>query len=124
MATSLFTSGLIFPIQIESGKPKIVTGVELIKSSIKTILSWPTFQRMFNHTFGSRVFETLEEPNDDILNSLMNHFIIDALSKWEKRIIMTSVDIQRISPIAIKADIYFRVRELSIDDSVSYTFNF
>jgi len=124
MATSLFTSGLIFPIQIADGKAKIVTGVDLIKSSIIIILSWPTFTRYFQNLFGSRIMETLEEPNDNILISLAEGFVVDAINDWEPRITLTSKNIVRTSPTSLQINLTYLVKELGIQESLSYPLNY
>lgn len=124
MADTLFTSGLLFPIPITAGVPTITSGVDLIKSSIKIILSWPKYTRIFNHIFGSRIFETLEEPNDNVLLGLVEFFIMDAINRWEPRVSLTSIDVNRTSLTSIKVDIFFRIKALSIEDTLSYTFNY
>jgi phage baseplate assembly protein W len=80
------TSGLAFPLQITTGKHTVVSGVDLIQASLKTIISWPLFTRYYEDKFGSRLYELLEEPNDDILVNLIRRFVIDAIGTWEQRI--------------------------------------
>jgi len=114
------TKGLSFPLQLTSGAHTLVEGVDLIKDSIKIILSWPLYTREYVDDFGSRIFEVLEEPNDDILKTLIRKFTIDALQRWEYRIELLDFNIERTAPEKIAVDLIFRVRELNIEDSLSY----
>jgi hypothetical protein len=79
--------GIIFPFVINTdGRIVSSEPVDLIKASIRTILAWPLRQRFFLPEFGSRLDELLEEPNDAVLYSLARQFIIECITKWEKRI--------------------------------------
>ena len=119
MAT-IRTKGLSFPLQLNSGAHTIVEGVDLIKNSIKIILSWPLYTKEYIDDFGSRIFEILEEPNDDILITLIRKFTVDALKRWEYRIELLDLSIERTSPEKVAVDLIFRVRELNIEDSLTY----
>ena len=117
MAT-LRTKGLSFPLQLTSGSHTLSEGVDLIKDSIKIILAWPMFTREYQDAFGSRMHELLEEPNDDILITLLRKFTIDSLSRWENRILLESVSIERPSPEKIVVDLTYRIKELDIQDTL------
>jgi len=116
-------SGMIFPIELDnSGKPPIYNNIKLIRSSIINILSWPKRTRFFNEHFGSRIGEVIEEPNDNISNSLIIHFVTDALQTWEKRIELVSLDIDDEKPGVVFLKIVYRIRETKIDDSFIFPF--
>ena len=94
MNNKFIGTGIIFPFIVNSkGGIDIVNGSELIQASIKTILYWPKHQRFFNEQFGSRIFEILEEPNDNISKTLIRYFIFETLSEYEKRITLKDVEI-------------------------------
>lgn len=116
------TKGLSFPLQLDSGTAVLSEGADLIVDSIKTILSWPLFTRDYEDTFGSRIFELLEEPNDDILKTLVRRFTKDALEEWEKRIELLDMTIERPSPEKISVDMVYRIKELNIQDNLKYYF--
>jgi hypothetical protein len=79
--------GIIFPLVIDSdGKVPLANTSDLIKSSINAVLTWPIRDRFFIPEFGSRLQELLEEPNTSLLRSLVRQFVIESISKWEKRI--------------------------------------
>lgn len=91
---NLIGSGIIFPLTLTpEGRVPIYSDTELIKASIKTIIAWFTSTRFFNESFGSRLEEVLEEPNDPSSAVLARLFIVEALEKWEKRIIVGQRDI-------------------------------
>lgn len=119
MAT-IRTKGLSFPLQISSGSYVLSEGVDLIQDSIKIILSWPLYTREYEDSFGSRIFEVLEEPNDDILITLIRRFVIDALEKWEKRIELEAISIERSSPEGVSVDLTYRIKELNIQDTLQH----
>lgn len=80
-------SGLCFPLLLDdSGKVVVNSDNELIRSSIYNILNWPYKHRFFLESYGCRIEELLEEPNDSISFNLARRYIVDALNDWEKRI--------------------------------------
>ena len=118
----LRTTGLAFPLSLTSGSHTLEEGVDLIQKSIMTILSWPLFTREYTDGFGSRLFELLEEPNDDILISLLGRFTGDSLDRWESRIEVLSLDIYRTTPEKVTVDIIYKIRELNIQASFKHFF--
>lgn len=116
------TKGISFPLQLTSGSHTLVEGVDLIEDSIKIILSWSLFTRDYEDTFGSRIFEILEEPNDDVLITLARRFTIDALEEWEKRIELETFIIERQSPEKLLIDLVYRIKELNIQNNLQYYF--
>lgn len=86
-------NGLIFPIQLSKGKPILVSGFPLIEASIRTILSFTIGNRFMLGEFGSLLEELIEEPNDEILENLINTYVIDAVKQWEQRVVQISVQL-------------------------------
>ena len=122
MVTPIRTSGLIFPLKLDSGKHVIDTGVDLIKSSIKIILAWPLYTRIYEGLFGSRVYEILEDPNDEVLIDLIYKFIIDSISFWERRIELINIQIDRLEDHKLSIEVFYRDKEIDIIDSLKYSF--
>lgn len=83
--------GLEFPLNLVNGSANLVRDSKLIENSIKDILNTPKGTRFFLPQYGSRLRELTFEPNDDILIDLMNLFIIEAITKWEKRVSVDEV---------------------------------
>jgi phage baseplate assembly protein W len=116
-------SGLKFPIEIDSkGAPVIVTGDELIKSSIRTIISYPKGFRFFNNEFGCRVEELLGEPNDDILSELVQLFIRDSISQYEKRIRVLEVQVTRKNTDSMEVLLRYEILASGDTGSLIYPF--
>src|SRR5882757_6492467 len=102
-------SGITFPIILTNGRPTISSGFDIIRASIKTILAYAIGTRYFLAEFGSRLEELLEEPNDEILQNLVNTFVIDAVTQWEKRVATITTDIIKVDDISIQVNITYQV---------------
>lgn len=87
--------GIAYPIELVNGKPKAATGKELIVASVRAILEWSLGTRFYLGEFGNRLKDLLEEPNDEVVNDLLEAFIKESLLKWEKRIIVISVSVNQ-----------------------------
>ena len=124
MAIPNQVSGLLFPFTLVSGKPPIISGVDLIEASLKIILSWPMFTRFYESEFGSRIHEVIEEPNDDVLVNLINRFVIDSINIWEQRIELIQTTILRPSIEKLNVTLVYRVKELNIEDTFYYNYPF
>jgi phage baseplate assembly protein W len=95
--------GLRFPFDIgaDSGSVDIQPGdtesgeAELIGQSIRIILGTPVGSRVMNRDFGSRLEELLFEPNDAILDIKLRNAVVEAISKFEPRVVINQVLIDR-----------------------------
>ena len=115
--------GLKYPIEIDSsGAPVLVTGDELIKSSIRTIISYPKGFRLFENEFGARIEELLEEPNDEILEELVQLFIRDALSLYEKRVRVLEVQTTRRNTNEMEVLLNYQILSSGDTGSLVYPF--
>lgn len=63
-----------------------------IHQSIHLILSTAIGERLWNLEFGSRLPQLVFEPNDLQLQGTLRFYTADALSRWEKRIEIVSID--------------------------------
>lgn len=95
--TDILGQGLKFPFQFHrrSGGARISTATsreqEHIHESIWQILGTRRGERFLLPEFGSRLHELLFEGNDAILQGLLRHEVIDALTRWEPRIVIDEV---------------------------------
>ncbi|MFQ5647266.1 MAG: GPW/gp25 family protein [bacterium] len=64
-----------------------------INESIRQILGTSPGERVMLPEFGSRLKELVFEPNNTVLKALAKVFVVDALSEWEKRIVVQDVQI-------------------------------
>lgn len=115
-------SGITFPIELQNGRGVIKTGFDLIRSSIKAIVFWPEGQRYMLAEYGSRIERLLEEPDDDILKQIIYTFIVDPINQWEKRITLTSADIQDVTPYKVNISLSYRILNSQTEDSFIFPF--
>lgn len=118
-------SGITFPFEINSeGRVDTVTGVDLIIASITQILSFPRNFKFFNEKFGSRLEELLEEPSDVITITLLKTFVTEAITTYESRVKVISINIESDSQDNSKynVEIVFKIRNSKIIDSFIYPF--
>jgi len=120
--STIRTQGLVFPLELSAGKHVIAEGDDLIKSSIRTILSWPLYTREYVDDFGSRIHEALEDQNDDVLITLLKRFVIGAITKWERRVDLKKLSFERPSGEKLVMDTSFIIRDINIEDTLRYTF--
>lgn len=88
-------SGLKFPFQFYQRTGGVLgssglTG-EHIHESIIQILSTRPGERFMRPEFGSRLKDLVFEQNDQVLKELIRHYVISAIKRWEKRVIITGV---------------------------------
>jgi phage baseplate assembly protein W len=89
---SYLGSALKYPIEInEFGRVKIVSGLDALKDGLIQMLNTPQGTRFFNPGYGSRLHEILFEPVDEVLQSLIELFIFEAIQENEKRVATLSV---------------------------------
>jgi uncharacterized protein len=91
----LLGKGIAFPLTLDStGKAEILDGKELIKHSIINILSWNYGRRYFLGEYGSKVEQLIEKPLDYVTLDLVREFVIEVITRWEKRITLKQVSIE------------------------------
>lgn len=118
-------SGIIFPIELNSeGRPTVHNDMDLVISSVKNILYWVKRTRFFNQSFGSRVHEIIEEPDDSVTKSLLRQFIVDAITDWDKRVDISHSDVEITSNRdgKVKAILKIRIRNTDIEDTFIFPF--
>lgn len=84
----------------EGVKPKVgwypIKGdIKLIEQNLRSILLFQIGQRFRQENFGTRIWECIEEPNDQLLEFLVKDFIRDGINSWEPRIKSLAVDTRR-----------------------------
>ena len=112
---------LRFPIQLVNGCPINAEGTEAVDQSLLDILSTCRGTIFYHYDYGSRNEELIFEQNDDVLKSLLEIFIEDAISGWEKRTKFVDVDFE-ITDAMISATIYHELVGVSTLASTVYTF--
>lgn len=119
---SYLGQGLQYPIQIdEFGRPKYATSTLLINQSIESILSTPIGSRFGLREYGSLIHTLIFEPNDSILKSLLINYISTAISEWEKRIKISTIE-QDVTTTMVKNIINYNVLGSNVEGSMIYPF--
>jgi phage baseplate assembly protein W len=93
MTIDSFTgTGMPFPFApTPRGGFPLVTGEEVIRQSIETILDTDPGERIMRPDFGCGLRRYLMEPNSAATRASMQQDIDAALSRWEPRILVTNV---------------------------------
>jgi len=123
-------NGFAFPFEIApTGKVEdLVTDseankVERVRQSIMQILATQVGERFFLRDFGSRLHELVFEPNDMVLVGMARTFVIQAIERWEKRLILVSVEPIIDRPRAtLFIKVEFRLRESAVEGSLVFPF--
>lgn len=90
-------SGFTFPM-IQKGPQGRLRYVrndskDLIQSSVLQILLTTPGERMWNPTFGCRIRQVQFEPSSAVFAETIVNLVLNALQKWEPRILVKSSDI-------------------------------
>lgn len=90
----LFGRGIHFPPRINAnGRWAWSSGGENIRQSIQVILQTEFSERLMIPNFGCGLKNMLFQPNTVKTHSLMEEMITNALTRWERRIKVTSVEV-------------------------------
>ncbi len=91
---SFVGSGLSFPLRIgPNGSIGLSHGVADIEKSMRVILSTAVGERPMRPEFGCRIWDLLFEPINANTIGLMEDAVRQALSRWEPRAEVDSVDV-------------------------------
>ena len=105
MDTSRFIGkGLGFPIIMEEGKPKMLEGLSLIRSSILSCLSHDKGYEYFRGNFGTRLIQLIERPLDDVTLTRARHYIQEVIETYETR-----VNINHIKFFVIESELWIEI---------------
>lgn len=108
----------------ERGSTKVITGERKINDSICNILSTKVGERFFLPEFGSKIHLALFEPNTLISRDLIRMYAEDAIATWEKRIIVTNIDVgEMIDDNIVPIKVNYVITESNIEGSYVYPFN-
>jgi phage baseplate assembly protein W len=84
-------SGLRFPLRPVAGRIGLLSGMELVRQSVETILDTEPGERIMLPAFGCGLRRFLMEPNNLTTRTAMRVDIATALDTWEPRIRVTNV---------------------------------
>lgn len=116
--------GLSYPIKLnDNGSAVIEGGFALIKSSLNILFRFERGFRYFLYDFGMEFKALLEEPNDDVLLSILDYRIEDQLTQWEKRVKILSMVIERPSDSQVRLRLEVGLNGTDIKDILVFPFN-
>ncbi len=90
-----------------------------IGNAVRNILQTPVGGIPGRPTFGSRINELTFNQNDNTTRLALKRLISEALSRWEKRIVLTNITFPETSFNNLVVKIDFRFVDASINSSVS-----
>jgi Bacteriophage baseplate protein W len=87
--------GWAFPVAVDAGARglRYVDGPEKVRESIWIILDTEPGERIMRPAFGCGLRRYLGEPNTVAVRALIRHDVEQALTAWEPRIAVSSVDV-------------------------------
>ena len=105
-------------------KTRVISGEDKIHDSLKNILSTRVGERFFAPEFGSKLYMALFEQNDLISKDLIKMYAEDAIATWEKRIVVTDIEVgnendDNIVPITIM----YMIANSNVEGCYVYPFN-
>ncbi len=81
-----------------------------IEQSITRILETPLGSRVMEPTFGSELYLLIDKKMDEMWNLLFIKYVFEAISTWEKR-----VKIQTVNPMLVGEKVKYTIEYLIID---------
>lgn len=113
--------GITLPLKVQNGRVPIESGFPLVRASIINILSWKFGKRFFLNEYGSQLHQLLEEPNDVVLEEIINVFVVDAIKKWEPRVEKINSTLER-TDTKINLQITYRMLNTKTEDTFIFPF--
>lgn len=94
----------------------------MIEENIKALLLYEIGQRLRQEDFGTRLIEVLEEPNTSALSFLIREYIMQALNKYESRVLITKISSTRLNQ-KLHILLEFKIIELNLDSFIEAQYN-
>jgi phage baseplate assembly protein W len=117
--------GLAFPLHINArGEIALASPEKDIEQAIGIILSTRPGERVMRPEFGCRAHELLFEPLHSGTETLMQQYVAEALSMWEPRIDLDSVEVW-VDPEAdgtLLVEIHYTIKATHDERSIVYPF--
>ena len=98
--------------------------VKAINNAIKNILFTSVGSSPGKPDFGSRISELVFSQMDYITENMLKRLIVEALSKWETRIIIVNVELESVQEFnRILATITYRLKDDILNNTTSISLN-
>ena len=117
-------NGLKYPLRIVNGKLETVSGIELIDSNLKILLTWDRLTRLFGSDYGTILKATIEEPNDLTTRNIVLTTVKEAIAKYYPIVELVNAE-SKISPLGEKLSLMltYRVVETEIEQNLEIDYN-
>ena len=132
MTFDFLGKGLKYPFRFQSvsGGTEVSAAMsrehEHIRESILQILGTRPGERFMNPEFGSRLNILVFEQNDDVLKGLIRHYVIEAIKRWDKRVVITGVSFEdsysNIDSNVLQVRISYRIILSQVEGNLVYPF--
>jgi phage baseplate assembly protein W len=128
MSLDFLGKGLKYPFRFQSvsGGTEVSAATsrahDHIRESTLQILGTRPGERLMNPEFGSKLNGLVFEQNDEVLKGLIRYYLIDAIKRWEKRVIITGItfddSLQNIDRNLLSVRISYRVIQSQVEGSL------
>ncbi|WP_407571460.1 GPW/gp25 family protein [Deinococcus altitudinis] len=86
-------TGWAFPVGPDArGRIGLISGVRAVEQAMLMVLMTPKGQRVMRPEYGCQIHDLIFAPNDASTLGLASYYVHEALTVWEPRIELTSVD--------------------------------
>jgi phage baseplate assembly protein W len=115
-------STLQFPIILDNGKPNLLPKYEqTIQQAVLDRLATEQKNIFFQNGYGSQIHTLIFEQNDDVLQTLLRHFISEALEQ-EPRIQYRNTEIYKNAQNNLLLTVQYSIVKTQINDFIKGTF--
>lgn len=121
-------TGAYFPIELTEQSDgttswKAISGdIRLINHNLISIFNTQIGELIRNENFGTRLWECLEEPNNQALELLVRNFCRDSIESWEPRIKFLDSNIMR-SSTTLKINLNYQLKSDQSVQELNFSYN-
>lgn len=103
------------------GRLATVHDAAAVRQAVLLLLSTRPGERINRPQYGCYLFRLAFAPNDDTTAGLAIHYVARALERWEKRILVLSLDaaVTPEDPSLLEVRLHYRVRASAHEDDIS-----
>lgn len=87
--------GISIPFRITDRRVATSAGGEKIEESLIHILFTRVGERPMRRDFGGGLHDLVHDPDDDVLRALLRHRLAVAVERWEPRVELSAIEIDR-----------------------------
>lgn len=124
MVEKPINSGLAWPMHVdERGSLAGAHGEQAIRLSLLAILGTHPGERLMRPTFGCPLRSLVFAPNNAATANLARFYVIDALTRWEPRIVLEVVQVtneEKTQGPTLLIEVSYRIRGASRGDRLTF----